>query len=550
MKKILLILGVLIVAAVPANAEILKVQALSEFNTENPPSSIEVKAVSDMDLNEELLIMDGFVLKGNLVDVVSPKRLKRDATFSFVLTEYTDNNGKKHIIDPSGRQYKGKFTTRFNYKHAAKTAALSVGNFFLQGLSIGYAAVEGAVKNEEGNRVKSSAMSVYESTPISYVEKGEDIVILKDQVFCLKFKQKDDKKEINNEAAATIAPEKLPANAELQSQQENTLFQEKTNEEILNEPESISKEEQERRMNLKAPLPDEEYGVTIEDLQAEVLNKPKEDNVAFRFGRSDSKSEEQKEKSNLKSSENLNELSQPAQTTKTPEQTEQLEEKIEQQPASTDAEPVLENEKSAPADSAQSDNTPDLEDEKTEAPSGREFSNYQEFKPQSKTLKLRKNPKTDRLQPVEDIRPVKSEEIKTPLQEESSKPQALENKEEVQTILTEPKEEQQTEVPVNDTVQTVQQQSVPQESETINNSVQQSELNPQETVGQTDTEKYTIPTNTFNQSTAADETLKNNNDVASKPLKRHDADSFDNLVPEIPAPSEIPLAPLDLPDTY
>ena len=152
--------------------------------------------------------------------------------------------------------------------------------------------------------------------------------------------------------------------------------------------------------------------------------------------------------------------------------------------------PFLENEKSAPAESAPLDNTPNLEDEKTEeAPSGREFSNYQEFKPQSKTLKLRKNPKTDRLQPVEDIRPVKSEEIKTPLQEESSKPQALENKEEVQTILTEPKEEQQTEVPVNDTVQTVQQQAVPQESETINNSVQQSELNPQETVEQTDTEK-------------------------------------------------------------
>lgn len=549
MKKILLILGVLVVGAVPANAEILKVQALSEFNTENPPSSIEVKAVSDMDLNEELLIMDGFILKGNLVDVVSPKRLKRDATFSFVLTEYIDNNGKKHVIDQNGRQYKGKFTTQFNYKHAAKSAALSVGNFFLQGLSIGYAAVEGAVKNEEGNRVKSSAMSVYESTPISYVEKGTDIVILKDQVFCLKFKLKDEK-EKDSEDKVSAESEKLPDNAEVQLQQENTAFQDKTTEEL--EPEPISQEEKERRMNLKAPLPGEEYGVTIEDLQAEVLNKPvRQENVAFKFGRSDSKNEEQKEKSNLKSPENLNELSQPAQTTKTPEQTEQLEEKIEQQPASTDAEPVLENEKSAPAESAPLDNTPNLEDEKTEeAPSGREFSNYQEFKPQSKTLKLRKNPKTDRLQPVEDIRPVKSEEIKTPLQEESSKPQALENKEEVQTILTEPKEEQQTEVPVNDTVQTVQQQAVPQESETINNSVQQSELNPQETVEQTDTEKYTIPTNTFNQSTAADETLKNNNDVASKPLKRHDADSFDNLVPEIPAPSEIPLAPLDLPDTY
>ena len=366
MKKILLILGVLVVGAVPANAEILKVQALSEFNTENPPSSIEVKAVSDMDLDGELLILDGYTLKGDMVDVVSPKRLKRDATFSFVLTEYTDNNGKKHVIDQNGRQYKGKFTTQFNYKHAAKSAALSVGNFFLQGLSIGYAAVEGAVKNEEGNRVKSSAMSVYESTPISYVEKGTDIVILKDQVFCLKFKLKDEK-EKDSEDKVSAESEKLPDNAEVQLQQENTAFQDKTTEEL--EPEPISQEEKERRMNLKAPLPGEEYGVTIEDLQAEVLNKPvRQENVAFKFGRSDSKNEEQKEKSNLKSPENLNELSQPAQTTKTPEQTEQLEEKIEQQPASTDAEPVLENEKSAPAESAPLDNTPNLEDEKQKKP--------------------------------------------------------------------------------------------------------------------------------------------------------------------------------------
>ena len=151
------------------------------------------------------------------------------------MTEYTDNNGKKHVIDQNGRQYKGKFTTQFNYKHAAKSAALSVGNFFLQGLSIGYAAVEGAVKNEEGNRVKSSAMSVYESTPISYVEKGTDIVILKDQVFCLKFKLKDEK-EKDSEDKVSAESEKLPDNAEVQLQQENTAFQDKTTEEL--EPET------------------------------------------------------------------------------------------------------------------------------------------------------------------------------------------------------------------------------------------------------------------------------------------------------------------------
>ena len=54
-------------------------------------------------------------------------------------------------------------------------------------------------------------------------------------------------------------------------------------------------------MNLKAPLPGEEYGVTIEDLQAEVLNKPvRQENVAFKFGRSDSKKRRTKRKVKLK----------------------------------------------------------------------------------------------------------------------------------------------------------------------------------------------------------------------------------------------------------
>ena len=72
---------------------------------------------------------------------------------------------------------------------------LSVGNHFVKGISLGYHAVEGAVKNEEGNRFKSSAVSVYESTPFSYVEKGEEIVIPKNNIFILNFKVKGEENE-------------------------------------------------------------------------------------------------------------------------------------------------------------------------------------------------------------------------------------------------------------------------------------------------------------------------------------------------------------------
>ena len=69
----------------------------------------------------------------------------------------------------------------------AKKAVLGVGDHFVKGLSMGVAAVEGAVENNEGNRLKSGAKSLYKASPISYVGKGQDIQINKSDIFYLKF---------------------------------------------------------------------------------------------------------------------------------------------------------------------------------------------------------------------------------------------------------------------------------------------------------------------------------------------------------------------------
>lgn len=198
MKKILVLSILLFITVMPVSAATIKVKALSDFNTENPTDTLTVEAVTDLNLDNEIMIFQGYTMKGDIVDVVSPKRLKRDATFSFILTEYIDREGVVHKVDNENRIVKGKFTTKFNYLSVAKSAALTVGSYFVKGLSLGYAAVEGAIKNEEDNRLKSSAVSLYESTPISYVEKGQDIVIAKDQVFMLNFKLKDEETEEPN----------------------------------------------------------------------------------------------------------------------------------------------------------------------------------------------------------------------------------------------------------------------------------------------------------------------------------------------------------------
>ena len=202
MKKILfrLFLGIFICSfGVAVHAETMQVMALSDFSTENPSEYIEVQIYNDVMLDENLSLRSGYRMKAKVVDVVSPKRLKRNAKFSIVPVSYTDFGGVEHPIE---KEFIGKYSPKFELDKGkmAKDAALAVGNYFVKGLSLGYHAVEGAVKNEEGNRFKSSVVSVYESTPLSYANNGEEIVIKKNDYFSFKFKKdKDDEEDAEEE---------------------------------------------------------------------------------------------------------------------------------------------------------------------------------------------------------------------------------------------------------------------------------------------------------------------------------------------------------------
>lgn len=171
-------------------AEVLKVESLSTFSTAKPPQYISLRAMSSVTLDENVSIPEGAVIKGRLTDVKTPKRLKRNATFSIVPLSYIDANGKTIKING---EYPGKFSPKFEIDKGdvAKSAALSVGNHFVKGISMGYHAVEGAVKNEEGNRLKSSAVSVYENSPLAYIEEGQELEIKINDLFSLRFKDYD-----------------------------------------------------------------------------------------------------------------------------------------------------------------------------------------------------------------------------------------------------------------------------------------------------------------------------------------------------------------------
>lgn len=176
----------------PVLAKTVAVEALNDFSTENPSARMSIKILEDLAIDDNVVFSEGTVVDGKVVDVTDPKRLKRDATFTFVPLSYVDKNGK--TIDVKG-YYPAKYTTKISKGELAKNVGLGVGNFFVKGLSLGYSAVEGAVKNEKDNRFKSSVTEVYKDSPFSYVEKGTELVIEKNQMFYLNFKSKEDEDE-------------------------------------------------------------------------------------------------------------------------------------------------------------------------------------------------------------------------------------------------------------------------------------------------------------------------------------------------------------------
>ncbi len=166
-----------------ANAQTVMVSALNEISTAKPTATVSVKLDEPLTITNEQILNSGVIITGALTDIKRPKRLKRNAKFSIEPKTYTDENGEVCKIS----KIKATYKTKPDKKSLAKKAALKAGGLVVKGLTPQVAIIEGAIKNEEGNVVKSSLKSLYKASPLSYVEKGNDIDIKPEQQFYLKF---------------------------------------------------------------------------------------------------------------------------------------------------------------------------------------------------------------------------------------------------------------------------------------------------------------------------------------------------------------------------
>ena len=179
----------------------VKVAAMSEFKTDKPAKSIDVRVLEASPLGHYYL-EPASILHCQVLKIVDPKRGKRSAVF-FVKPEYYIYNYQTTQIE---EEMYGKYSKFVLSKEelkkippftVMKNAALLVGNYFVKGLSIAYSFGEGFIKNEQDNRFKSGVTNAYEESPLSLVQEGEQLDIKIGDDFYLIFKTEDDVEEPN-----------------------------------------------------------------------------------------------------------------------------------------------------------------------------------------------------------------------------------------------------------------------------------------------------------------------------------------------------------------
>ena len=201
MKKILLTLICLSQISACFAADYLKVTAMEDFSTDSPKDTFNVRLREEGTLGKYELPTNS-ILHCQVLQVVDPKRGKRNAVFFVKPLTYTQGNQTLKIQE----EMYGKYTTvvlskeeikKLPYGKMIKNGALMVGSYFVKGLSIGVAFVEGVAKNEQDNRLKSGVTNAYEESPISLVEKGEQLDIKTGDDFYFVFKTEEDVQEPN-----------------------------------------------------------------------------------------------------------------------------------------------------------------------------------------------------------------------------------------------------------------------------------------------------------------------------------------------------------------
>ena len=186
----------LFICSMAKAADTVHVTALEEFRSVSPRETIDVRVLEPAELGSIVLKQDD-ILHCKIVKIVNPKRGKRSASFCVNPVSYTSGEETFEINESYYGNYSARILSKEELKNVdtvkvGKKAALTIGNHFVKGVAPVFSLAEGAIKNEEGNRIESGVKQVYKDSVFSYVEKGENLDLKEGTPFYLIFKPMSD----------------------------------------------------------------------------------------------------------------------------------------------------------------------------------------------------------------------------------------------------------------------------------------------------------------------------------------------------------------------
>lgn len=192
MKKILIALISMFVLtpAYAINFDKALVESLYNFSSKNPGRTFAAKMVEEYTFDDILTLEKNAIVRGKVLEVVGPKRAKRNAYFVFKPYTYTvpSKGGIVKRIGHTDIEAKAVGYVPFDKVQAAKSAGLTVAGFFVTGAAQIYHFGKGAITAQKGeNRLVEGGKEVYENSPLTYIREGNELHINKGDVIALKF---------------------------------------------------------------------------------------------------------------------------------------------------------------------------------------------------------------------------------------------------------------------------------------------------------------------------------------------------------------------------
>ena len=199
-KVIILALSMLFIFQMCALADILpsKIYACSTQKISSTALTrgklLSFHTIDNYKLPDNSSIEKGAVVTVKITEYVKPKRGKRNGYAKVHFVSYTVPTEGNATINKSDEDMDGtlKLSTPLDKKELAKHAGVTIVGEALKvpGFSQAVAVSKGLIKpNENQSRLESAGTNLYESTPLTYTETGNNLTIEEDAIVVISLKQ-------------------------------------------------------------------------------------------------------------------------------------------------------------------------------------------------------------------------------------------------------------------------------------------------------------------------------------------------------------------------